>query len=135
MAGMYQSTNSGHTCLWNRDKNAACNMVKVYRSIADTGLAPIEFRRTTPKENVQSDTQWSYARRADPGSLRLRRWKTPRPADPAPAAVVAPAAAPAAVVIPAAAVAAAAVAAAAAAAAAVAVGGGPAVPSSSMAHA
>ena len=43
--GIYQSSKPGYTCTWNRDVNAAINIVNNFRTLHETGDVPLEFRR------------------------------------------------------------------------------------------
>lgn len=43
--GIYQSTSPGYTCTWDRDCNAARNIVKNFRHLYEQGEMPVAFRR------------------------------------------------------------------------------------------
>jgi hypothetical protein len=79
--GLYQSSASGYSHLWNRDCNAARNILINFRSLYETGVMPEQFRRETVLATPVSLT-YRWRRSADGRSFT--RWREPLiPADPA----------------------------------------------------
>jgi hypothetical protein len=79
--GLYQSSASGYSHLWNRDCNAARNIVMNFRHLYEDGTMPEQFRRETVLD-VPVSLSYKWRRSADGRSFT--RWREPLiPADPA----------------------------------------------------
>ena len=79
--GLYQSSASGYSHLWNRDCNAARNIVINFRHLYENGEMPVQFRRETVLDVPMSLT---YKWRMRPNGHGFIRWREPlTPEDPA----------------------------------------------------
>ena len=71
--GLYQSSASGYSRLWNRDCNAARNILLNYRHVLLHGEFPVEFRRETRDLAVPKACRYKYKPKPPP-DLAFKRW-------------------------------------------------------------
>lgn len=69
--GILQAPVPGNSVTWNRDVNAAINIVNLFKYRYDTGDVPVPFRRSTPKPVGYKWQRYVYARVE--GSKRFKR--------------------------------------------------------------
>lgn len=69
--GIYQCSSPGHTCTWDRDCNAARNIVQNYRTLMTEGDFPVEFRRSTASLRPEGSSFYKYALRPDRGCFSV----------------------------------------------------------------
>ena len=72
--GIYQSTSPGYTCTWNRDVNAAINILKNFRYKYEHGEMPLQFQRGVILEKPISAR---YKYRWLPITKKFERWLEP----------------------------------------------------------
>ena len=70
--GIYQSSSSGYSCTWNRDVNAAINILKNFRHKYINGEMPREFQRGV-KLDVPTALRYRY-RCPSASSKKFTRW-------------------------------------------------------------
>ena len=73
--GLYQSSMPGYSRTWNRDCNAAINIVVNYRHTYDTGAPPVEFSRSFCGRPTPEWGQYNYVK--FDGENRFKRWREP----------------------------------------------------------
>ena len=80
--GLKQCASTGNSRLWNRDKNAAINILQNYRSVCNTGQLPERFRRGFHLVKPKC-LYYGYRNRAGGGvgftRFMLRGWVEPLP--------------------------------------------------------
>jgi len=74
--GLYQSSSSGYSRMWNRDCNAARNILLNFRRKYETGAVPAPFQRGTKHDELSKPAACSYKYSAKAGG-GFSRWREP----------------------------------------------------------
>jgi hypothetical protein len=72
--GHMQCSFPGHSVRWNRDINAAINILKNFHHLYVHGELPWEFRRSTDHTSLLRSPAADFSYAHVPGQAGLRRW-------------------------------------------------------------